>query len=96
VKVILVNRTAVLLIILAEAIIAPVAIYFMILALSLGSAALVTTLLSTQPVFVFLISALLSTRHWNVMQEPLTMETLRLKGVSIAMVVGGVAVLTLA
>jgi transporter family protein len=96
VKMILGNRTAVLLISLAEAMIAPVAIYFMVLALSLGSAALVTTLLSTQPVFVLLISALLSTRYWNVMQEPLTRETLGLKGVSIAMVVGGVAVLTLA
>jgi transporter family protein len=96
VKVILGNRTAILLILLAEAMIAPVAIYFMVLALSLGSAALVTTLLSTQPVFVLLISALLSTRYWNVMQEPLTRETLGLKGVSIAMVVGGAAVLTLA
>jgi transporter family protein len=96
VKVILGNRTAVLLTLLAEAVIAPVAIYFMVLALSLGSAALVTTLLSTQPVFVLLMSALLSTRYWNVMQEPLTRETLGLKGVSIAMVVGGVAVLTLA
>jgi uncharacterized membrane protein len=96
VKVILGNRTAVLLILLAEVMIAPAAIYFMVLALSLGSATLVTTLLSTQPVFVFLISALLSTRYWNVLQEPLTRETLGLKGVSIAMVVGGVAVLTLA
>lgn len=75
--------------------IAPVAIYFMLLALSLGSAALVMTLLSTQPVFVLLISALLSTRYWNVMQEALTRESLGLKGVSIAMVVGGAAVLTL-
>ena len=96
VKVILGNRTAVLLILLAEAMIAPVAMYSMLLALSLGSAALVTTLLSTQPVFVLLISALLSTRYWNVMQEPLTREALGLKGVSIAMVVGGAAVLTLA
>ena len=96
VKVILGHRTAVLLILLAEAIIAPVAVTCMLLALSLGSVALVTTLLSTQPVFVLLISALLSTRYWNVMQEPLTREALGLKGVSIAMVVGGAAVLTLA
>ena len=96
VKVILGNRTLVLFILLVEGMIAPLAIYFMVLALSLGSAALVTTLLSTQPVFVLLISALLSTRYWNVMQEPLTRETLGLKGVSIAMVVGGAAVLTLA
>ena len=96
VKVILGNRTAVLVILLGEAMIAPVAIYFMLLALSRGPAALVTTLLSTRPVFVFLISALLSTRYWNVMEEPLTREALGLKGASIAMVVGGAAVLTLA
>ena len=95
VKVILGNRTSVLLILLAEAMIAPLAIYIMLLALSLGSAALVTTLLSTQPVFVLLISALLSTPYWNVIEEPLTREALGLKSVSIAMVVGGTAVLTL-
>ena len=96
VKVILGNRTAFSRIFIAEGMIAPVAIYVMMLALSLGSAALVTTLLSTQPVFVLLISALLSTRYWNVMQEPLTRKALGLKGASIAMVVGGAALLTLA
>lgn len=95
VKLILGNRTAVLRIFVAEGMIAPVAIYFMIFALSLGPAALVTTLLATQPAFVLLISALLSTRHWNVMHEPLTREALGLKGASIAMVVGGAALLTL-
>ena len=96
VKVLLGNRTAFLLILLAEAMLAPIGIYMMVLALSLGSAALVTTLLSTQPVFVLLISALLSTRYWNVIAEPLTREALGLKSMSIAMVVGGTAVLTLA
>ena len=96
VKVILGNRTALLRIFIAEGLIAPVAIYVMMLALSFGSAALVTTLLSTQPVFVFVISALLSTRYWNVMQEPLTGKAMGLKGASIAMVVGGAALLTLA
>jgi drug/metabolite transporter (DMT)-like permease len=95
-KVILGNRAVFLRVLFAEAMIGPVGLTCQLLALSLGSAALVTTLLSTQPVFVLLISALLSTRYWNVMEEPLTKEALGLKGVSIAMVVGGVAVLTLA
>ena len=72
------------------------AMYAMLLALSLGSAALVTTLLSTRPVFVLLISASLSTRFWNLMNEPLTRDVLVLKSISTTIVVGGAAVLTLA
>ena len=95
-KLILADPKAVGLILFAEALIAPAAMYAMLLALSLGSAALVTTLLSTRPVFVLLISASLSTRFWNLMNEPLTKDVLVLKSVSTAMVVGGAAVLTLA
>ena len=95
-KVILADPKAIGLILFAEAWIAPVAMYAMLLALSLGSAALVTTLLSTRPVFVLLISASLSTRFWNLMNEPLTRDVLVLKSTSTAMVVGGAAALTLA
>ena len=95
-KVVLADPKAVGLILFAEALIAPVAMYAMLLALSLGSAALVTTLLSTRPVFVLLISASLSTRVWNLMNEPLTRDVLVLKSTSTAMVVGGAAALTLA
>ena len=96
VRVVLADPKAVGLILFAEALIAPVAMYAMLLALSLGSAALVTTLLSTRPVFVLLISALLSTRLWNLMNEPLTRDVLVLKSTSTAMVVGGAVALTLA
>jgi len=96
VKVILGNRRSVFLILLAEGIIAPAGIYLMVLALSIGSAALVTTLLATQPAFALIISSLLSTRYWNVIGEPLTREALGLKSVSVMMVVSGAIVLTLA
>ena len=95
-RVILANPRATGLILGTEGLIAPAAMYAMLLALSRGPAALVTTLLSTRPVFVLLISALLSTRIWNLMNEPLTKDVLVLKSASIAMVLSGVAVLTLA
>ena len=91
---ILSNRRSVLFIFLAE-IGAQAGIYLMILALSIGSAASVTTLLATQPVFVLLLSSLLSTRYWNVIGEPLTKEALGLKTTSVTMVVIGAIVLTL-
>lgn len=94
VKMILSNRRSVLFIFLAE-IGAQAGIYLMILALSIGSAASVTTLLATQPVFVLLLSSLLSTRYWNVIGEPLTKEALGLKTMSVTMVVIGAIVLTL-
>ena len=94
VKMILSNRRSVLFIFLAE-IGAQAGIYLMILALSIGSAASVTTLLATQPVFVLLLSSLLSTRYWNVLGEPLTKEALGLKTMSVTMVVIGAIVLTL-
>ena len=95
VKLILSNRRSVLFIFLAE-FAAQVGIYLMVLALSIGSAASVTTLLATQPVFALIISSLLSTRYWNVIGEPLTREVLGLKSISVMMVVSGAIVLTLA
>jgi len=83
------------LILFTEGVLAPVAVYAMLLALSLGPVSLASTVMSSRPVFVLILSTLLSTRFWNVLDEPLTRDTLALKATSTAMVVGGVSVLSL-
>jgi len=87
---------AIVLILATEAVIAPMAMYAMLLGLSLGPASLVATLFSTRPVFVLLITSLLSTRIWNLMNEPLDKQVLGLKIVSTSIVVLGVSILVLA
>ena len=95
-RVILSNGRSVGLIFFAEGVLALAAMYTMLLALSLGPASLASTVMSTRPVFVLIISVLLSTRLWHLLDEPLTKDVLALKFTSTAMVVGGVSVLTLA
>jgi len=95
VRAVLARGRAVGLILFTEGVVAQAGVYTMLLALSLGPASLVSALTSTRPVFVLIISALLSTRLWRVLDEPLTRKALVLKGVSTAMVVGGVSVLSL-
>ncbi|MQF82636.1 hypothetical protein FIM02_00525 [SAR202 cluster bacterium AD-802-E10_MRT_200m] len=89
------NRNGTLLFIATEVITAPLAIVAMVLALALGPVSLVSTVLSIRPLFVLIISGLLSTRMFRYLNEPLTRETLPLKLLSTGMIVGGVTVLTL-
>lgn len=95
-RVIFLTPKAIILILATEAVIAPMAMYAMLLGLSLGPASLVATLFSTRPVFVLLITSLLSTRIWNLMNEPLDKQVLGLKIVSTSIVVLGVSILVLA
>ncbi len=92
----LADRTGVALIVLGEAVLSFGAIYVTLVALSLGPVSLVATLMSVRPFFVLAFSALLSTRVWHVLDEPLTRNTLALKLSSTAMIIGGVGVLSLA
>lgn len=76
---------------IAEMALFPLAILMFVQATSLGPVALVSTLFGTVPVWVLIFSTALSTRRWNVLNEPLDRGTLGLKAVSIALVVGGVS-----
>ena len=89
------NRRATILILLTEGALAAAAIYTMLLAFDLGPVSLASTLMSARPVLVLFMSALLSTRFWNLLDEPLTRDTWVVKFVSTGMVVGGVGVLSL-
>ena len=87
-------RTA-LLLFLAEFALAPFAVWLNVAAISLGPVSLVATATATRPLFVFLCSALCSTRLFPLLEEPLELHTLTVKLAAIGMVLAGIAALTL-
>ena len=89
------NREARYLFILVEFITAPMAMILMLAALAEGPVSMASTLFSTRPLFVLIIGGLLSTQYWNVLNEPLTKETMPTKLLFTTMIVLGVFGLTL-
>jgi drug/metabolite transporter (DMT)-like permease len=90
------HRQGLNLTVLTEGILAPVATLVGVVALGLGSVSLVSTLMATRPLLVLVLSSALSTRTFHLLDEPLRRDTLALKALSTALVVGGVTILTLA
>ena len=82
--------------IFGESLMPAVSILLGVYAYSLGPASLVAAVLATRPLFVFIASSLLSQMRWQLLDESLTARALTVKGVSIAMIVGGVGVLSVA
>lgn len=89
------NTKGFLLTILTEGVLAWAGLFTMLLALALGPASLVATLMSSRPVFVLIISVVLSLRFIRFLNEPLTRDALVTKIVSTTLVVSGVSILTL-
>ena len=89
------SPTTVGLLIVAEVIVFPAAILLFTRATSIGPVALVATMFGTVPVWIFALSTALSTPRWNLLNEPLRRETLILKAVAIALIVGGIGGITL-
>ncbi len=87
-------RTA-LLLLMAEFILAPFAVWLNVAAISLGPVSLVSTITGTRPLFVFLFSTLCSTRLFPLLDEPLAVDTLLVKLLAISMVLAGIVALTL-
>lgn len=80
---------------LAEYLLAPAAILLNVTATSLGPVSLVSTLTATRPLFVFIYGTILSTPALRLLDEPLDRNTLGIKLASVAVIVAGVAALTL-
>ena len=80
---------------LSEGFMVPIAALALITALSVGPVSLVGAGFAAWPLAVLVLSAALSTRFWNVLNEPLDRQTLGLKTVATLLVVGGVVVLRL-
>ena len=89
------NWRTVALILAADFILAPLASISITGATSLGAISLVAPLAATRPLFVFLISSLFSTERIKLLNEPLRRDTLALKLVALAFIVGGITALSL-
>jgi uncharacterized membrane protein len=79
----------------AEFVLFPLAILVILNATAIGSVSVVATVIGTVPVWIFVLSSLLSTRYWNVMNEPLRRETLLLKAAAITLIVLGITGISL-
>ncbi|MDE2765281.1 MAG: EamA family transporter [Chloroflexota bacterium] len=89
------NRAGLRLMVLTEGVLAPLASLALIGSITTGAIAPVTAVSSTRPLFLLFISTALSTRFWNVLNEPLDRSTLLLKVISTALIVGGTVGLAL-
>ena len=72
-----------------------IAILTLIIALEAGPVSLVSVITATRPLLVLLLTIALSTPAWNILREPLDRETIGLKTISTALIVGGVITLAL-
>jgi uncharacterized membrane protein len=89
------DRKTLALVVVSEFILAPVGSLSLAGATSLGPVSLVSTMSATRPLFVFVITTMLSAPRLRLLEEPLERNTLALKVVSLAMIVGGTSALTL-
>lgn len=64
-------------------------------AIALGPVSLTVTLMSTRPLFVFVLSVLLSSSVWRLLNEPLDRKTLANKLLSTTMIVAGISAISL-
>jgi transporter family protein len=89
------NRRTVGLMFLTEGIMGPTAALTFVYALSVGSVSLVATVAAIRPLAILALSLGLSTRWWNVLNEPMDKETIGLKVVATLLIVTGVIALRL-
>jgi uncharacterized membrane protein len=83
------------LMVLTEAVVAPFAALVTIWAIMLGPVSLAVTLMSSRPLFVFVLSAILSTKLLPMLEEPVDKATLAIKGMSIALIISGVVTISI-
>jgi len=93
--VVLRNWRTVTLMLLADFLMAPVASISLTRATGLGAISLVAALAATRPFFVFMVSSIFSIERIQLLREPLQRDTLALKLIALAMIVGGIATLSL-
>jgi transporter family protein len=83
------------LLIVNEAAIAFGAVFLMLLAISLGPVSLVATVMSSRPLIVLTITVVLNSRMPGMLDEVLDRKTLVQKGISAAMIVGGICAISI-
>ncbi len=80
---------------LAEGVLAPIAALMLVIALSLGPVSSVSVVSASRPMFVLILGALLSTKRFDVLHERIDRRTLGVKAAAIAMIVAGVATISI-
>ena len=91
----LTKKQTLIVLLLAEFILAPLAVMLNVAAIKLGPVSLVSTVTATRPVFVFIFGSILSISAIKLLDEPLEIKTLAVKLGAIIMIVAGIAALTL-
>lgn len=94
-RLILSNKPALALFVVAEIFFAPIAMVVMLIAFALGPVTLTSTIIATRPFWVFVISAALSTPYLKLLNEPITKASLPVKLLSTVLVVAGITMLTI-
>ena len=89
------DRRSVLILLVFNETMALVAVILSFWAIEQGPVSLVSTIMGTRPLFVFLIALALSRTFPGVLNEHLSQRTVILKVVSIAFIVGGIAIINL-
>ena len=87
------RRNTRLLLLLGEGVLPIIAIILALAATDLGPISLVAAGLGTRPFFVFILSTVLSTARWGLMEESLTRPALGLKLTSIILIIAGMVAL---
>jgi drug/metabolite transporter (DMT)-like permease len=93
--VVLRNWRTLALMLIADFLLAPVASISLTRATGLGAISLVAALAATRPFFVFMVSSFFSIERIQLLREPLQRDTVALKLIALAMIVGGIATLAL-
>jgi drug/metabolite transporter (DMT)-like permease len=88
------SKEAVVLLLLGEVVLIPIAILLMITATKLGPVSLVATVTGTRPIFILLYSTVLSLPGLRVLSESLDSRSLTVKLVSVMMIIGGIVSLS--
>ena len=83
------DRSKMRLFLIAELGLGPVATVLLQMAIKLGPASMIGAILASRSLFVLIFSSLLSTRFWNLLNEPLDQQTLVFKVSSPVLIVVG-------
>jgi drug/metabolite transporter (DMT)-like permease len=89
------SREALVLLLVTEALLIPVALLLMMTATKLGLVSLVATITGTRPIFILLYSTVLSLPSLRVLNESLDSRAIVIKLASVMMIIGGIMSLSL-
>ena len=88
------NPQTLALVVIGEMLLAPIGIFLNVAASSLGAISIVSTVTASRPFFVFLYGSISSVGPFQLLDETIDIRTLASKSVFIALIIGGIALLS--